>query len=267
MDRILLIESSKTQALQFTHSLEEAGYKVDCVHSAEDAFNKINLPLPDLIITDYRLPGMPGDELCRRIRADINAQAIPILMLASDKTDQVEQLALESGADDYVRKSEFDEVLLVRVQALFRKDRAWRASVSRCGHSKNSKILVVDDSDTYREYIAMSLQRAKYRIETAGTGTEALKQLTTQIFDGVVLDMILPDMNGVKMCQQFAKIRSDLDQSFVLLMLTGGEDPEEMNAVLIAGADDVVGKSRDFKIIGARLHALIRRNNMFKLTS
>lgn len=259
MSRILLVESSKTQALQFSHPLEEAGYNVDCVQSAEDALNKINSILPDMVITDYRLPGMPGDELCRRIRSEPDFETMPVLMLANDKTDQTEQLGFDSGIDDYVRKSELDEVLLARVQSLFRRANAWHGASPGIVHPKDFRILVVDDSDTYREYVEMNLQRAGYRVETASTGSGAFEQLATRMFDAVVLDMILPDMHGAKMCQQFTRIRNGVERGFVLLMLTGGEDLKEMNAVLAAGADDVVGKSRDFRIINARLHALLRR--------
>ena len=66
------------------------------------------------------------------------------------------------------------------------------------------------------------------------------------------------------MCRHFVAANRTLDHRFVLLMLTGGEDPDEMNAVLAAGADDVVGKSKDIKIVKARLHALIRRKLMYE---
>jgi two-component system NtrC family sensor kinase len=123
---------------------------------------------------------------------------------------------------------------------------------------------VVDDSPTYQEYIAMELQRAGYQVDTAASVREALEQLALQTYDGVVLDMILPDMNGAEMCRHFVAANRTMDHRFVLLMLTGGEDPDEMNSVLAAGADDVVGKSKDIKIVKARLYALIRRKLMYE---
>lgn len=257
MDSILLIDDSKTQALRIAHFLEQNGYAVDCAHTAAEAFGKIRASLPDMIITDYHMPGMFGDEVCRRLRVDKTTEAIPVLMLTSEKTVEIEELAFNSGADEYINKSELEDILPARVQTLFRK---YREKGPDKIHSSGNRILVVDDSDTYREYVAMQLQRESYEVETAATGSVALQRIANgEGLDGVVLDMILPDMQGIKMCQQFVSLRESLQLSFTLLMLTGGEDPKEMNAVLAAGADDVVGKSKDFRIISARLRANIRR--------
>ena len=264
MERILVVEDSETQALRFRNLLEEAGFEVDCAARADVALNKMNQKLPHLVITDYHLPGVNGDELCRRVRMNVNTRGIPILMLTSDETTQAEQQGLESGADDYVWKSAADEILLIRVQTLLKKSHVQAIVAQEETRFTTSRILVVDDSPTYQEYIAMELQRAGYQVDTAASGKEALEKLALQSFDGVVLDMILPDMSGTEMCRRFVAANRTLDHSFVLLMLTGGEDPEEMNAVLAAGADDVTGKSKDIKIIKARLSTLIRRKLLYE---
>lgn len=263
-ERILVVEDSETQALRICHLLENADFEVDCAAKADTALNKLNHELPDLLITDYHLPGITGDELCRRIRMNVNTRGIPILMLTSDENTQAEQQGLESGADDYVWKSVADEILLIRVQTLLKKSHLQSIVAPEQERFIASRILVVDDSPTYQQYVAMELQRAGYQVDTASSGKEALEKLALLTFDGVVLDMILPDMSHVEMCRSFVRARRTLDHNFVLLMLTGGEDQEEMNAVLAAGADDVVGKSKDIKIIKARLGALIRRKQLYE---
>ncbi|TAN50665.1 MAG: response regulator, partial [Betaproteobacteria bacterium] len=60
--RILVVEDSATQALRIRQALEQAGFAVDCAPTAEAAFASLNQALPDLVVTDYRLPGMLGDE-------------------------------------------------------------------------------------------------------------------------------------------------------------------------------------------------------------
>jgi two-component system NtrC family sensor kinase len=258
-DRLLIVEDSETQALRLRHLLQESGFAAAWARSAEDALRQLNESLPALIIVDYHLPGIRGDELCRRIRMNVDTRSIPILMLTSEPAGEAETLGLESGADDFVRKTEDDDLLLMRVQALFRKSQASHVLGLGPGRFTTSRILVVDDSDTYREYVEMELKRAGYQVATAQTGAEALERLALEAFDAVVLDMVLPDMNGERMCRRFAEARRTPDRPFVILMLTGGEKQEEMNAVLAAGADDVVGKSREFEVIRARLGALLRR--------
>lgn len=263
-DHVLLVEDSETQAFRIRHLLEQAGYVVDCAARADTALNRLNQTLPALVITDYHLPGVAGDELCRRIRMNVNTRGIPILMLTSDEAEQSEQLGLESGADDYVCKSVADDILLHRIQTLLKKTHAQAIILREDERFTPAAILIVEDSPTYREWIAAELEQAGYRITTAATGMNALEQLALKSFDGVVLDTILPDMSGVDMCRRFVTAARTPDHGFVLLMLTGEENPEEMSAMLAAGADDVVGKSKDLRIIKARLHALLRRKLMYE---
>ena len=78
---ILIVEDSETQALKLRHLLEQEGLEVIRASTAESALEELNTHLPALIIADYHLPGIRGDELCRRIRMQVSTRNIPILML------------------------------------------------------------------------------------------------------------------------------------------------------------------------------------------
>ena len=99
---ILLVEDSRTQASNLCEALEREGWIVDWAPTVETAMERLNRTSPDLIMLDYYLPGILGDELCRRIRMSINTRSIPILMLTMDETHEAEVRGLESGADDFV---------------------------------------------------------------------------------------------------------------------------------------------------------------------
>src|SRR5438309_1150130 len=115
--RAMVVEDSETQAFKLRMLLEGEGCEVLTAGSAELAMAELNRFQPDLIVVDYYLPGMAGDELCRRIRMDMNTRSIRILMLTSGG---FEMEGLTSGADDYLNKSESPEVLLVHVRSLLR---------------------------------------------------------------------------------------------------------------------------------------------------
>src|SRR5271154_4033567 len=119
--RIVVVEDSETQAFKLRLLLEEQGWQVTVAGAAEAALAGLGDPLPDLIIVDYHLPGMRGDEFCRRIRMNLNTRGIPILMMTSSAPRAAEIQSLESGADGYVSKSESVELLIVRIRALLRK--------------------------------------------------------------------------------------------------------------------------------------------------
>src|SRR5580698_8152237 len=109
--RISVVEDSQTQAYKLGLLLEEQGWEVSVAGSAEAALAGLGNPLPDLILVDYNLPGMRGDEFCRRIRMNLNTRSIPLLMMTGSAPKTAELSSLESGADDYISKSESPEIL------------------------------------------------------------------------------------------------------------------------------------------------------------
>ncbi len=261
--RILIVEDSETQALRIGLCLEQEGLEVVRASSAEAALEELNRMLPDLMITDYNLPGMLGDELCRRIRMNVNARGMPILMLTGEEDEQFESRALDSGADEYVRKSENLNVLLLRVQSLLRKSRVGQVVDTGAARFAAVKILAVEDSPTYLQYIELELKEAGYLVETASTAAEAVARLEQEPFDGVVLDLVLPDAGGTGLCERIDALRKGVEDPFVMLALTGLETKEDTAGALAAGADDVVSKSRDMSLVKARLRALMRRKLLY----
>lgn len=264
---ILLVEDSATQALQLCHAIEGAGLTAEWVKSAEAALDALNKTLPDVVVTDYRLPGTPGDELCRKIRMNLGTRGIPILVLTSEGDAGVEQHVLESGADDYIRKSEDIELVLLRIQALLRKSQRHHLGFFNESSLAPPHLLLVDDSPTYQELLTAELESEGYRVRQARTGAEALQQLALGPFDGVVLDLGLPDMSGAELCGRIVEARRTLDHSYVVFGLTASATRENVTSLLAAGADDLVEKSRDMAIIKARLRALIRRKRLHEENS
>src|SRR5438445_2511041 len=117
----MLVEDSRTQAIQLAHVLGQEGWEVVWAATAAKAMEEIDRAAPDLILLDYYLPGLRGDELCRRIRMNIDTRGLPILMLTTEATDAAEVRGLESGADDFVPKSADVELLLLRIRTLLNK--------------------------------------------------------------------------------------------------------------------------------------------------
>ncbi len=260
--RLMIVEDSRTQALQLQFLLEEQGWAADCCYSAEDALDRIRDWLPDLIIVDYRLPRMNGDEFARQIRMTLRTREIPLLMLTDAVGAETERMGLESGADAYVSKSADTDVLLMRITALLRKSPN-RGSLAGLEPSPNrSRLLIVDDSPTYLQYLRENLEQDGYDVTAVDNSAEVLKRVEEDFFDCLVVDLIMPDMSGTELCFKLDAIRRKRDRLFQIVMLTSRETKEDMMRGLEAGADDFVGKSGDIEIIRARIRALLRRKSL-----
>jgi two-component system NtrC family sensor kinase len=258
--RIMVVEDSETQALKMRCVLESEGWEVISASSAESSLDALNHTVPDLIVVDYHLPGIRGDELCRRIRMQVNTRGIPLLMLTVEENHGSELHGLESGADDYVSKSVDTEILLLRIRALLRKSLS-RTSVLSSADSRfrRSRLLAIDDSPTYLQYLTEELSSEGYQVEQETTGRAGLERLAHEAFDCALVDLEMPDLSGIDVCRQIVELRRATDNFLVVLMLTASEAKEDMARGLEAGADDFVGKSSDLAVLKARIRALLRR--------
>ena len=123
MPHLLIVEDEPDiQKLILLH-LERDGFECRAVASGADALQDVSARPPDLVVLDIMLPGIDGFEVCRRIRADPNTAAIPIIMLTA-KADEVDRVVgLEMGADDYLVKPFSPRELVARVRAVLRRVR------------------------------------------------------------------------------------------------------------------------------------------------
>lgn len=258
--RVMLVEDSATQAFKLRLLLEEEGCEVCIVDTAEAALAALSHPLPDLILVDYHLPGMSGDELCRRIRMNLNTRGIPILMLTEAAPELAEMQSLESGADDYVSKSESPRVLLPRIRALLRKTPVQPAILNpQDSDFRPARILAIDDGPTYLAFLSTELRDLGYEVVSATSGTEGLTRLVNERFDCVLVDLVMPEMDGIEVCRQIAAMRQTLESAVAVIILTASANKGDLNRGLEAGADDFVSKSSDLAVLRARIQALMRR--------
>lgn len=129
--RILLIEDEKKVAEFTARSLREQRFDVDIANDGQSGLRMAKVVSYDIIILDVMLPGLSGSEVLKRIRQ--HGSQMPILMLTA-QADTAEKVAnFEAGADDYLTKPFAFEELLMRVKALFRRERENRSNVLRIG--------------------------------------------------------------------------------------------------------------------------------------
>lgn len=256
--QLLLIEDSETQALKLMFTFEEQGWEVTHATSAEAGLKALKELMPDLIVVDYFLPGMQGDAFCRQVRLNAVTQHIPILMLTAEASDSKQVQVLDSGADDYLPKSNDTEVLCLRIQALLRKT-AHLSTQSPDAAFHHARILAVDDSPTYLEFLVFELQQDGYEVETSGSGEGVLERLNQESFDCVLLDLMMPGLDGIGVCRQIRDYFQDQQNPLPILMLTAHDNAQELSRALEAGADDFVGKSNDSTVLKGRVRALLRR--------
>ncbi len=258
--RILIVEDSPTQALRLQLEMEAQKWTAATVGTADEALAQIEREPPDVIVVDYYLPGMSGDELCRRIRMNINTRSIPIIILTADEDEETEVRGLDSGADDFFKKSADSDILVIRIRAMLDRHRRGESVLLHNEPAfRRANVLAVDDSETYLSHLKCLLQGEGYSVDAVSDPQEALRRLERVSYDLALVDLVMPDLDGIEMCRRIVAMRNQLDNPIAVLMLTGREAKEDLTRALEAGADDFVGKSSDQAVLKGRIRALLRR--------
>jgi two-component system response regulator MprA len=117
------------------------------------------------------------------------------------------------------------------------------------------RILVVDDEPAVRESLRRALQLEQYEVELAPDGLEALERVAAHGVDAVLLDVSMPNLDGLETCR---RLRAE-GNTLPVLMLTARDEVSDRVAGLDAGADDYVVKPFALEELLARLRALLRR--------
>ena len=119
-------------------------------------------------------------------------------------------------------------------------------------------VLVIEDEEDILEFISYNLQREGYEVFTAKNGIEAIREAEKHIPHLIILDVMMPEMDGITACEEIRKIPS-LKNTIIAFLTARGEDYSQI-AGFDAGADDYITKPIRPKVLVSRVKALLKRS-------
>ncbi|MDA7615993.1 response regulator transcription factor [Akkermansiaceae bacterium] len=123
METILIIEDEIDIANLVRFNFERNGYSVDIAHDGREGLEKILKNQPDLVILDLMLPEIDGYKILKKMQRDTRSHSIPVIMLTAKSQIDDRLKGLELGADDYVTKPFSPKELILRAQAILKRNR------------------------------------------------------------------------------------------------------------------------------------------------
>lgn len=150
--RVLVVEDDPDILELLRFNLQQEGYTVVTAVDGATALEKARKQTPDLVVLDLALPGLPGLEVCRKLREDPVLRRVPVIMVTAkaDEADRV--VGLELGADDYVTKPFSVRELMARVRAVLRRSGAPSETSERAPEVYERGRLRID-FDRYEVYV------------------------------------------------------------------------------------------------------------------
>jgi two-component system response regulator RegX3 len=116
--RVLVVEDEESYSDALAYMLRKEGFDVAVAGTGPDALSEFDRAGADIVLLDLMLPGLPGTEVCRRLR---QVSAVPVIMVTAKDAEVDKVVGLELGADDYITKPYSPRELVARVRAVLRR--------------------------------------------------------------------------------------------------------------------------------------------------
>jgi len=205
----------------------------------------------DLILLDILMPDMDGYAVLEKLKENPETRNIPVIMLtAVHEMDSVVR-CFELGADDYLTKPYNIPFVRSRIATCLRG----KSRKETDEQEQAARILVVDDNAVNRDMLQRRLEREGYIVDTAENGKHALEKVETSPYDLVLLDILMPEMDGYDVLK--AMKESEKYRDIPVIMLTAVHEAESVRSCIDMGAADYLLKPFNTVLLKARIASVL----------
>ena len=266
--KILIMEDEKILQDLLKKKLEKEGYDVLAVDDGEEGLKVVGNYMPDLLLLDIMMPKVDGFEVLEKIKKDEILSSIPVIIISNSGQPVEIKRAISLGIADYIVKVDFDpDEVIGKVKKFFAdpnyaqtKKNSDVADVNKKEEEEEEeeeiigeevvkkeenktgvRVLLVEDDDFLRKICRTKLEREGFNVSVAINGKEALKKIIEGDPQIVLLDIILPIMDGFEVLK---RAKEDPSKSSVpIIMLTNLGQESEIEKGFKLGAEDYIIKA------------------------
>ena len=221
--RILVVDDDPGMRITLEGIIEDEGYEVVGVANGYEAIELVHEERFDLIFMDIKMPGINGVETYREIKK-ASPQAVAVMMTGFSVEELVKE-ALREGAYGVIYKPFAMEQIIDIMQSVL----------------TSSAVLVVDDLDTHRETLRAILEDTGYKVSEAKDGEDAISVIQNNRYDVVLMDVVMPGLNGF---DTFTEVH-EIDPLIKVIFVTGYALEPSVRQSLHEGAYSVITKPVD----------------------
>ncbi len=258
--KVLVVDDNPTAQVVLSRYLESYGFTFEQVSSGQEAIQRLaacpaDEPF-DLVLMDWKMPGMNGLEAARRIKSDTSLAQIPaVLMVTAYDREKLLQEAHDLSLDGSVVKPVSPSTLLDAIHQAFGKDLGTRRAVSGPGLAervRGAHLLLIEDNEINQQVAQEILQGAGIRVSIAADGKQGVDAVSRGTFDGVLMDIQMPIMDGYAATREIRKDNRFRD--LPIIAMTANAMAGDREKALAAGMNDHVAKPIDvgelFQVLG-----------------
>ncbi len=250
---LLIVEDNESSLKLFLAVLAGTRFRVLTATDAERGLQLVREERPDLVLMDVALPGMDGLSATRIIKGDPTLASIPVVALTAHAMDGDAERALDAGCSGYLTKPVDTRTFADQIRGFIEESRAGASPVVA---DHRGRVLVVDDEPLNVKLFKAKLATERYEVQVASSGAEALRLVAEQAPDLILLDIMMPGMDGYEVTR---RLKADPATCHVpVILVTALTGTEEKNRGLEAGADEFLNKPVNTYELLARVKSMIR---------
>ena len=255
---ILIVDDEPLNREVFSHILKKSGYITRGVGSGTNAFDLMKVETFDMVLLDINMPEISGIQVLEQMRSSKTTRDVPVIMITAENDNNTVVQCIKLGADDYIKKPIEPALLRSRIWRCLQKYKNFSGTEPGdvpVRDKARANILVVDDDEHYRAIVQHRLTANNHIIIQARTGKEALDLLETNKIDLILLDVVMPELDGF---QTLERIKStEKNRHIPILMCSADDSPKTIDKCLTAGADDYVLKPFNAALLNARIQSCL----------
>jgi signal transduction histidine kinase/CheY-like chemotaxis protein len=260
----LVVDDSPELREYFLAMAKEIGFFCDEADGGAQALAMLEKNVYDIYFVDWRMPGMDGTELSRKIRGKTGKRTV-IIMISAYEWGKIEEEARAAGVDDFIPKPLFSSNIVNCINRHFWVEKKFEPSGAKpepdsCDTALAGKrILIAEDIDINREIVITLLEPWNLNIRCAENGEQALEMFQAEPdgFDLIFMDVHMPVMDGFAATRGIrafeAEMQGGLQKQVPIIAMTANVFAEDIEKCFAAGMTDHLGKPLDMEQVVEKL--------------
>ena len=246
MSTLLVIDDDRLHCDLLEVALARQGYQVSTATSGRAGVALFRQLRPLVTLIDLRMPEMDGLAVLKEIRT--HDPCAGVIILGGGVTEEQENRARELRVTDFLRKGLSLDVLIGAVHRVAQQARRQGSSVQtqstdEADQISKEQILVVDDDVMARDLLVRFLSLRGYHVRSANDGREALRMISESTPDLLILDLVMPEMNGVEVLRAL----KERDYAGRTIILSGHHNDTLLAEAWALGPQEVLDKPIDLE--------------------
>jgi two-component system cell cycle response regulator len=270
--RVLIVDDEPVNIKVLTAKLASDEYEVIPAYSGKEALEKAADTPPEVILLDIMMPEMDGYEVTRRLKEDPKTSHIPVIILTALNETKDKLKALDAGAEEFISKPVNSTELIARIKSMLllrqyreqldirsQSEESFACPVSKgepvLASTDSPLVLLVEDNERDVKLIQSYLHGQPYRVAVAASGEEGLLCVEREKVDLILLDIMLPGMDGFEVCRRLRKMEQA--RNVQIVVITSLNDLENKLTGIQLGVDDFLVKPLNARELTGRINILL----------